>query len=56
MESRRYYRTIVLSDIHLGTTHSKVEQAGDFLSTSDKAGKQEERKNSDKILTLKPTA
>lgn len=35
MESRRYYRTIVLSDIHLGTSHSKVEQAGDFLSTSD---------------------
>lgn len=26
MESRRYFRTIVLSDIHLGTSHSKVEQ------------------------------
>ena len=35
MESRRYFRTIVLSDIHLGTSHSKVEQVCNFLSTTD---------------------
>lgn len=35
MESRRYFRTIVLSDIHLGTSHSKVEQVCNLLSTTD---------------------
>lgn len=32
MDSRPYYRTIVLSDIHLGTAYSKVDQVSDFLS------------------------
>lgn len=35
MESRRNYRTIVLSDIHLGTSHSKVEQVCNFLSQAN---------------------
>ena len=35
MEQRPFYRTVVLSDIHLGTTHSKVEQVSDFLSSVD---------------------
>lgn len=35
MDIRPYYRTIVLSDIHLGTTHSKVTEVSDFLSTVD---------------------
>ena len=35
MNIRPHYRTIVLSDIHLGTTHSKVNQASDFLSSVD---------------------
>ena len=33
MELRPYYRTIVLSDIHLGTSHSKVAEVSHFLST-----------------------
>lgn len=32
MDSRPYYRTIVLSDIHLGTAYSKVTEVSDFLS------------------------
>ena len=28
---RKHYRTVVLSDIHLGTTHSKVEEVSRFL-------------------------
>ena len=35
MELRPHYRTIVLSDIHLGTSHSKVDEVSDFLSTVD---------------------
>ena len=35
MNIRPHYRTIVLSDIHLGTTHSKVNQVSDFLSSVD---------------------
>ena len=35
MEQRPYYRTVVLSDIHLGTSHSKVNEASDFLSSVD---------------------
>ena len=35
MKERPYYRTIVVSDIHLGTTHSKVNQISDFLSRVD---------------------
>ena len=33
MDSRPYYRTIVLSDIHLGTAYSKVTEVSDFLSS-----------------------
>lgn len=32
---RKYFETIVLSDIHLGTAHSKVEQLGNFLRSID---------------------
>ena len=32
MDSRPYYRTIVRSDIHLGTAYSKVTEVSDFLS------------------------
>lgn len=35
MEGRPYYRTIVVSDIHLGTSHSKVNQISDFLRRVD---------------------
>lgn len=35
MESRPCYRTIVLSDIHLGTSYSKVNEVSDFLSSVD---------------------
>lgn len=28
---RKHYRTVVLSDIHLGTSHSKVREVGNFL-------------------------
>ena len=30
---RKHYRTVVLSDIHLGTAHSKVEEVSRFLSS-----------------------
>lgn len=33
MDLRAHYRTIVLSDIHLGTTHSKVDEINNLLST-----------------------
>ncbi len=35
MNMRPHYRTVVLSDIHLGTSHSKVDQVSDFLSAVD---------------------
>ena len=35
MYLRRHYRTVVLSDIHLGTSHSKVEEVSRFLSSID---------------------
>ena len=35
MEGRPYYRTVVVSDIHLGTSHSKVNQISDFLRRVD---------------------
>ena len=31
MYLRKHYRTIVLSDIHLGTSHSKVKEVSSFL-------------------------
>lgn len=31
MYSRKHYRTIVLSDIHLGTSHSKVKEVSNYL-------------------------
>lgn len=33
MDLRPHYRTIILSDIHLGTTHSKVDEINNLLST-----------------------
>ena len=35
MEQRRHYRTLVLSDIHLGTSHSKTDEVSHFLSNVD---------------------
>ena len=35
MERRRHYRTLVLSDIHLGTSHSKTEEVSHFLNHVD---------------------
>ena len=32
---RPHYRTIVLSDIHLGTKHAKVNEVTDYLSSVD---------------------
>ena len=31
MKFRKYYPTIVLSDIHLGSEHSKTEEVTNFL-------------------------
>lgn len=33
MRTQKYYPTIVISDVHLGTTHSKATQLADFLRT-----------------------
>lgn len=33
MPSRTYYRTIVISDVHLGSKYSKLVEAGDFLTS-----------------------
>mgnify|MGYP003306438775 CR=1 FL=1 len=35
MEERRTYRTVVMSDIHLGSRYSKAVEAGNFLSSVD---------------------
>lgn len=35
MEKRKHYKTIVLSDIHLGTSHSKTDEVCMFLSSVD---------------------
>ena len=35
MTQRKHYHTIVVSDIHLGTSHSKTEQVSLFLSNVD---------------------
>ena len=35
MKERLSYRTVVLSDIHLGSRYSKVVEVGDFLSSVD---------------------
>ena len=35
MKERKKYRTVVLSDIHLGSKYSKVAQAADFLASVD---------------------
>ena len=32
---RKVYRTVVVSDIHLGTKYSKVRQVSDFLASVD---------------------
>ena len=31
--ARRHYRTVVISDVHIGATHSKVEEASAFLES-----------------------
>jgi len=33
MKSKRHFRTIVLSDIHLGTSGSKAKEVTEFLKT-----------------------
>lgn len=35
LETRKHYRTIVISDVHLGTTHSKTDEVSRFLSSVD---------------------
>lgn len=35
MEKRKHYKTIVLSDIHLGTSHSKTDEVCMFISSVD---------------------
>lgn len=31
-ETGRHYRTVIISDVHIGSAHSKVREAADFLS------------------------
>ena len=35
MEERKHYRTVIISDVHIGSAHSKVKEAADFLSSVD---------------------
>ncbi len=35
MSERTRYRTIVISDVHLGNRHAKVREVTDFLSSVD---------------------
>lgn len=35
MEERKHYRTVIISDVHIGSAHSKVKEATDFLSSVD---------------------
>lgn len=35
MEARTHYRTVIISDVHIGSAHSKVREASDFLSRVD---------------------
>ena len=35
MEVRSHYRTVVISDVHLGSAYAKVKEVGDFLSSVD---------------------
>ena len=35
MGDRKHYRTVIISDVHIGSAHSKVKEAADFLSTVD---------------------
>lgn len=35
MEERKHYRTVIISDIHIGSSHSKVKEVSDFLSSVD---------------------
>ena len=32
---RIHYRTVIISDVHIGSAHSKVKEAADFLSRVD---------------------
>ncbi len=31
MQERKHYRTVIISDVHIGAAHSKVKEAADFL-------------------------
>ena len=33
MEDRKHYRTVIISDVHIGSAHSKVKEAADFLGS-----------------------
>ena len=35
MEARKHYRTVIISDVHIGSAHSKVKEAADFLGSVD---------------------
>ena len=35
MEDRKHYRTVIISDVHIGSAHSKVKEAAEFLSHVD---------------------
>ena len=35
MEDRKHYRTVIISDVHIGSAHSKVSEAAEFLSSVD---------------------
>ena len=35
MEERKHYRTVIISDVHIGSSHSKVKEVSDFLSSVD---------------------
>ena len=35
MLERPHYRTVVISDVHIGAPHSKVKEAAEFLSSVD---------------------
>lgn len=35
LKERKYYRTVVISDVHLGNRHSRIAELKDFLSSVD---------------------
>ena len=32
-KNRKFYNTVVISDVHLGAVHSRVDEASDFLES-----------------------